>query len=162
LVDWSNKEKEDNMAIAALHHVTLLVDDVDKAAAFYGGVLQMAAKPRPAFDFPGLFYHCGDQEIHLIVTPQVPPSGELTLRFGDGSTTTRRYVHRHAAFLVPDLPALKQRLQANGVEVLFDPDQVAPDDTLAQNLIAGWMRMYNSVPVFFQDPFGNLLELVPA
>src|SRR4051794_24260201 len=67
------------------HHVTLLVDDVDKAAAFYGGVLQMTAKPRPAFDFPGLFYRCGQQEIHLIVTPQLPASGELTLRFSDGS-----------------------------------------------------------------------------
>ena len=33
---------------------------------------------------------------------------------------------------------------------------------VAQNLIAGWMRMYNSIPVFCQDPFGNLLELVPA
>ena len=150
------------MPIAGLHHVTLLVDDIDQAAAFYGGVLQMAAKPRPAFDFPGLFYHCGQQEIHLIVTPQMPASGELTLRFSDGSSTTRRYVHRHAAFLVPDLPALKQRLQANGVEILFDPAQVAPDDTLAQNLIAGWMHMYNTVPIFCQDPFGNLLELVPA
>ena len=150
------------MPIAGLHHVTPLVDDANQAAAFYGGVLQMAAKPRPAFDFPGLFYHCGQQEIHLIVTPQMPASGELTLRFSDGSTSTRRYVHRHAAFQVPDLPALKQRLEASGTEILFDPAQVAPDDTLAQNLIAGWMRMYNTVPVFFQDPFGNLLELVPA
>ena len=150
------------MPIAGLHHVTLLVDDVDKAAAFYGGVLQMDARPRPAFDFPGLFYRCGQQELHIIVTPQMPDSGELTLRFSDGSASTRRYVHRHAAFLVPDLPALKQRLQASGVEILFDPAQVAADDALAHNLMAGWMRMYNGIPVFCQDPFGNLLELVPG
>ena len=150
------------MIIAGLHHVTLLVDDMDKAAAFYGGVLQMAPKPRPAFDFPGLFYYCGEQEIHLIVTPEMPASGDLTLRFGDGSTTTRRYVHRHAALRVPDLPALKQRLQDHGVEILIDPERIAPDDSLAQNLAAGWWRMYGSVPVFCLDPFGNLLELVPG
>ena len=150
------------MTITGLHHVTLLIDDIDKATEFYGGLLGLAPKPRPSFDFPGLFYHCGTQEIHLIATPQLPPDGPLTLRFSDGSQDTRRFIHRHAALLVPDLPALKQRLREAGVEILFDPAQIAADDALAQNMIAGWMRMYNSVPVFCCDPAGNLLELVPG
>ena len=150
------------MTIAGLHHVTLLIDDVEKAAGFYGGVLELTPKPRPAFDFPGLFYHCGSQEIHLIATPQLPPDGPLTLRFSDGLQDSRRFIHRHAALLVPDLAALKQRLHAHGVEILFDPAQLAPDDALAQNLMAGWMRMYGRVPVFCCDPAGNLLELVPG
>jgi hypothetical protein len=29
-------------------------------------------------------------------------------------------------------------------------------------MLAAWKRMYNQVPVFFLDPFGNLLELVPG
>lgn len=150
------------MTIAGLHHVTLLIDDVDRAGAFYGGVLGLTPKPRPAFDFPGLFYHCGPQEIHLIATPQLPPDGPLTLRFSDGSLDSRRFIHRHAALLAPDLPALKQRLLAAGVEILFDPARISPDDALAQNMLAGWRRMYNSVPVFCADPAGNLLELVPG
>ncbi len=150
------------MTIAGLHHVTLLVDDVDKAAWFYGEVLELAPNPRPAFDFPGLFYRCGEQQIHLIVTPRLPPAGELVLQFTDGSTGSRRYIHRHAALVARDLPALKQRLQANGIEILVDPDRVNGDDALTQNLVAAWMRMYNQVPLFCEDPFGNLLELVPA
>ena len=150
------------MTIAGLHHVTLLVTDVAKAAWFYGEVLEMAPNPRPDFDFPGLFYRCGEQQIHLIVTPQLPPAGDLVLQFSDGSTGSRRYIHRHAALIARDLPALKQRLQANGVEILIDPDHVNADDALTKNLLAAWMRMYNQVPLFCLDPFGNLLELVPA
>jgi catechol 2,3-dioxygenase-like lactoylglutathione lyase family enzyme len=150
------------MTIAGLHYVTLLVDDVDKAAWFYGGVLEMAANPRPDFDFPGLFYRCGEQQIHLIVTPQLPPVGDLALRFDDGSMGSRRYIHRHAALIAPDLPALQQRLQANNIEILIDPEHVDAEDALTHNLLAAWMRMYGQVPLFCLDPFGNLLELVPG
>jgi catechol 2,3-dioxygenase-like lactoylglutathione lyase family enzyme len=150
------------MTITNLHHVTLLVGDRDRAAWFYGQVLGLAEKPRPSFDFPGLFYHCGPHEIHLIVAAGLPPHGELTLRLGNGDLITRRYIHRHAAMVVSDLPALRERLQANGVELLFEPEQISPDDGLGQNMIAGWRRMYGQVPIFCADPFGNLLELVPA
>lgn len=150
------------MTIIGLHHVTLLVGDSDRAAWFYGQVLGLAEKPRPSFDFPGLFYHCGPHEIHLIVAASLPAHGDLTLRLSDGALITRRYIHRHAALVVLDLSALRARLQAHGVELLFEPDQIAPDDALGQNMIAGWRRMYGQVPIFCADPFGNLLELVPA
>jgi catechol 2,3-dioxygenase-like lactoylglutathione lyase family enzyme len=150
------------MSITGLHHVTLLIEDRERAAWFYGEVLGLEEKPRPKFDFPGLFYRCGAQEIHLIVAAKLPPHGELTLRLSDGTLINRRYIHRHAAMLVSDLPALRQRLEANQIEMLFQPEAVAADDTLAQNMIAGWQRMYGLVPVFCADPFGNLLELVPA
>ena len=56
------------MSVVGIHHVTLLVQDGAKAAWFYGEVLGFAQKPRPAFNFPGLFYPCGDQELHLIIS----------------------------------------------------------------------------------------------
>jgi catechol 2,3-dioxygenase-like lactoylglutathione lyase family enzyme len=149
------------MTLVGLHHVTLIVDDMDKAAWFYGELLQLPANPRPDFDFPGLFYRVGSQQIHILVTPTMPPAGEMVLKFSDGSTGTRRYIHRHAAFITPDLPALKQRLQDNHIEILIDPAQVDPNDTLTKTMLAAWMRMYNQVPVFCLDPFGNLLELIP-
>ena len=55
------------MSVSGIHHVTLLVDDEEKASHFYGQVLGLEQKPRPAFRFPGLFYRCGNQEIHLII-----------------------------------------------------------------------------------------------
>jgi glyoxylase I family protein len=154
--------EEGNMAISGLHHVTLLVDDHAKAAWFYGDVLGLSEKPRPGFDFPGLFYHCGQQEIHLIIAPRLPATDDLVLRLSDGSTLSRSYIHRHAALMVSEPAALKERLAAQGVAILFDHERVAEDDTLAHNLIAGWMRMYGGVPLFFFDPFRNLLELVPG
>jgi hypothetical protein len=48
------------------------------------------------------------------------------------------------------------------VEILIDAEHVDPHDTLTQSMLAAWMRMYNQVPVFCLDPFGNLLELVPG
>ena len=115
------------MTLTGLHHVTFLIDDVDKAAWFYGEVLQLPANPRPDFDFPGLFYRCGEQQIHLIATPRMPAVDDLLLQFADGSTGTRRYIHRHAAFIARDLPALRQRLQDHGVEILVDPQHVDAD-----------------------------------
>jgi catechol 2,3-dioxygenase-like lactoylglutathione lyase family enzyme len=150
------------MPIAGLHHVTLLVDDVDKAAWFYGEVLQLPPGSRPDFDFPGLFYLCGGQQIHIIVTPQLAPPGDLLLRLSDGSTLSRRYIHRHVALVARDLPALRHRLQDHGIEILVDSDHLDPNDVLTQMLTAAWLRMYNQVPLFCMDPFENLLELVPG
>ena len=43
------------MSCNGIHHVTLIVDDADKAAWFYGDVLELEEKGRPDFSFPGLF-----------------------------------------------------------------------------------------------------------
>ena len=44
------------MRIDGIHHVTLLVQDRDRAAWFYDQVLGLEEIGRPNFDFPGLFY----------------------------------------------------------------------------------------------------------
>jgi len=152
------------MNLAGIHHVTLLVDDADKAAWFYGTVLGFEEKGRPSFDFPGRFYWAGGggQELHLIVTAKPLSRQALTIRRGNGEEISLRHVHRHAAFLCPDVDAYEQRLTEHGIEVLFNEkisQQV--DDELSQNMKNSWTLMYNAIPLFFEDPFDNLLELVP-
>src|SRR5262245_58918571 len=108
------------MSIFGIHHVTIVVDDLDKATWFYGRVLGLKEKPRPTFNFPGLFYFCGNQEIHLIITPRPLSKEDLCLQVDRDTIITRRYIHRHAALLVSDWPDLKSRLIEHGSEIVFD------------------------------------------
>ncbi len=74
---------------------------------------------------------------------------------------TLPHVHRHAAVSVLDLASCEERLQKHGVRILFGESCRDPDDALTQNMIAGWRVMYGGIPLFCEDPFGNLLEFVP-
>jgi catechol 2,3-dioxygenase-like lactoylglutathione lyase family enzyme len=56
-----------------LSHVSVTVSDLQKAKAFYGGVLGLAEVPRPDFDFPGVWYSLGSHlQLHIIVNEQWP------------------------------------------------------------------------------------------
>ena len=150
------------MKVTGIHHVTLLVDDIDRAEWFYGEVLGLEKRPRPTFDFPGLFYGSGPgQEIHLIVAARPVKHEPLYICRNDGTQFSLRHVHRHAALRVSDLPAFERRLNEAGVQILFNESLAEPDDDLAQNMMAGWRVAYDGVPLFCEDPFGNLIELVP-
>ena len=150
------------MNISGIHHVTLIVNDAERAQWFYGEVLGLEEKKRPGFDFPGLFYWVGEgQEIHLIVTTRPLSHEDLFIRCGSGTERTLRHIHRHAALRVSDLHAYEQRLDDHGVKILFSESRSDRDDTLTENMMAGWRIGYGGIPLFCEDPFGNLLELVP-
>ena len=152
------------MTVCGIHHVTLIVDDAEKAAWFYGQILGLEEKPRPAFDFPGLFFRAGQgQEIHLIVAARpLGKDDDVYIRTGNGSEFSLRHIHRHAALRVTDLAAHEQKLKENGTEVLFSAALASDNDDLAQNMLASWRTVYAGTPIFCRDPFGNLLELVPV
>jgi catechol 2,3-dioxygenase-like lactoylglutathione lyase family enzyme len=150
------------MRLAGIHHVTLLVDDEKRARSFYEDVLGFEEKFRPAFKFPGLFYTCGDQEIHIIITSRPQGYEDIFITIDGTSEQTFRHIHRHAAFVVPDLDELREHLEERGVAVLFDPKTGSKDDALLANMAAGWTKMYGEMPIFCLDPFGNLLEFVPG
>ena len=55
-----------------LSHVSITVTDVTKARDFYTGVLGFQEIPRPAFDFPGIWYSLGgDLQLHIILNDQL-------------------------------------------------------------------------------------------
>jgi len=56
------------MEIAAIHHVSLTVTDLERSRAFYRDILALAEIARPPFNFPGAWFQVGTaQQLHLIV-----------------------------------------------------------------------------------------------
>ena len=56
-----------NMKISKLLHAALLVNDLQRAKQFYEGVLGLKEKLRHDFDFEGVWYDLGENELHLMV-----------------------------------------------------------------------------------------------
>jgi glyoxylase I family protein len=63
--------------IETIHHVSLVVTNLDGARAFYSGVLGLEETDRPEFPFDGAWYRLGDRSLHLIVPG---PGDEPTFR----------------------------------------------------------------------------------
>lgn len=94
------------MSISGVHHVSINVDDVPAAVAFYTEVIGLAKRTdRPDFAFGGAWLDVGGQQIHLIEA-EVPPN-----------------LGQHFAFLVDDVDAVVAELRAKGVDVT-DPRRV--------------------------------------
>ena len=92
------------MLVRRLTHAAVLVTDLARAKAFYGGVLGLTEKRRPDFDFPGAWYDLGDCELHLMSTLEALPPAERRPR--------RDY---HISLQVEDLEAAKHALDKAGL-----------------------------------------------
>ena len=92
------------MTIIGVHHVNLLVDDLDAARAFYGGTLGFAELDRPDFGFPGAWFTMGAHQLHLQTT--------------DGPEQKSQ---QHFALQVTDVVGLADGLEAQGVKVFRLP-----------------------------------------
>ena len=56
------------MRIAAIHHVSLTVHDLERSRSFYRDTLGLPEIARPPFNFPGAWFQVGaSQHLHLIV-----------------------------------------------------------------------------------------------
>lgn len=83
-----------------LHHVSINVDDVDAALAFYVGRLGLRVRDdRPDLGFGGAWLDAGAQQVHLIAGE--PPSA----------------LGQHLALAVAELDAWVEALRAVGVRV---------------------------------------------
>ncbi|WP_163526507.1 VOC family protein [Halobacillus ihumii] len=116
-----------------IHHVSLLVTDIERAKRFYGEVLGFQeSNERPDFGFPGAWYQVGETQIHLIVHKE-----GKTLR-GVTSIDSR---DGHFAIRVQDMESFIKRMRSHQVEILDKP-----------NNQTDWHQ------VFVSDPDGNLIE----
>jgi catechol 2,3-dioxygenase-like lactoylglutathione lyase family enzyme len=93
--------------VLGVHHVNLLVDDLDAANHFYREVMGFAPLDRPDFGFPGAWFRMGAHQLHLQTTDGPEAKGA-----------------QHFALEVTDLDAIADALEAQGVE-LFRLDAVA-------------------------------------
>ena len=135
-----------------IHHVGITVPDLDRAIAFYNGVLglEFFDPPSPVFDdaelgervgLPGAALRqvnltLGDSIVELIeYTAPAPPS--------ERPVQVNLYGAAHLAFRVDDIEAVSAHLVANGVTMLSDE----------MDYISRKLR-------FFEGPEGITLELV--
>lgn len=120
--------------LTQLLHASLLVADLDRARAFYEGVLGLAPSPsRPAMSFDGVWYDIGAAQIHLLCLPN-PDSVEDRPDHGGRD--------RHTALAVTGWEELKNKFDAAGI---------------AYTLSRSGRRA-----LFVRDPDGNALELIEA
>ncbi|WP_079530442.1 VOC family protein [Halobacillus hunanensis] len=116
-----------------IHHVSLLVTDIERAKRFYGEVLGFQeSNERPDFGFPGAWYQVGETQIHLIVHKE-----GKTLR-GVTSIDSR---DGHFAIRVQDMEGFIKRMHSHQVEILDKPNNQTE-----------WHQ------VFVSDPDGNVIE----
>jgi catechol 2,3-dioxygenase-like lactoylglutathione lyase family enzyme len=89
------------LSVVGVHHVNLMVDDLDAAHRFYVEVLGFTPIDRPDFGFPGAWYAMGAHQLHLQLVDGRPPQ-----------------VGQHFALEVSDVDAAAEVLEARGVELL--------------------------------------------
>jgi len=123
------------MKFIAIHHVSLIVKDTDRAVAFYEGVLGLpVCTDRPDLGFPGAWLQVAEnQQIHLLEVPNPYEDVELPAHGGRD---------RHAAFRIQGIDELAARLEQAG--------------------LAFTRSRSGRKALFCRDPDGNTLEFIEA
>ncbi len=98
--------------ITGVHHITLVVRNLDQARSFYEKFLGLRPMPRPEYDFNGSWYRCGDLEVHLLVAEE--HSGPS---------------RRHIAFEVSDFDQVLKSLDREWVRIVGGPGTRTHDGT---------------------------------
>ena len=94
------RQRTSAIDLQGLHHVSINVEDVNAALAFYVDVLGLTPLPRPDMGFPGAWLRAGNQEIHLLGLSSGTPVKE-----------------QHFAFQVNDVDAVATELRRLGHSV---------------------------------------------
>jgi catechol 2,3-dioxygenase-like lactoylglutathione lyase family enzyme len=120
-----------------LNHVSITVTDVAKAREFYTGTLGLREIPRPAFDFPGIWYGLGNGlSLHIILNDQlVRPAVER-------ETIQARYAH--FALWTEDADETARRIK----------DELGLP---CRDVVSGPTGLRQ---VFVKDPDGNMVEFI--
>ena len=94
----------DSIRIQRVDHVTVNITDLERARAFYGGLLGLKEVPRPeSFKFPGTWYRLENLDIHLVGRPEADaPSG------------------RHFAFWMANVYEAARVFEAKGIALSWD------------------------------------------
>lgn len=117
-----------------IHHVSVIVADVQRSLEFYQQVLGLSIdQGRPALPYDGAWLGVGDQQIHLMQLPNPDP---LTGRPEHGGRD------RHLAMSCADLEPVINQLQ--------------------QRQMPFTRSKSGRAAIFFRDPDGNAIELIQA
>jgi catechol 2,3-dioxygenase-like lactoylglutathione lyase family enzyme len=98
-IDYPEYSRNESMTALRIDHCTLIVTDVAKARAFYGGLLGLKEIPPPKeFDFIAVWFDLGEHYLHLILKPEPDTPSP-----------------RHICFLVEDVRALRESYRSQGI-----------------------------------------------
>ena len=147
------------MTLELIHHVGLVVKDLDRSIYFYHDLLglKFANEPTPWFEGPELEKGVNVKGAKLRqVSLWVDERSTLELieyaspqpTFNGGAVPNNHRGAAHVCFKVKDVDAKKKELEAKGVKFYTEPNVVDSGP------LAGWRWCY------FSDPDGLALELV--
>ena len=134
------------MRIELLHHVSLVVHDLERSRKFYSEVLGLTEIPRPPFSFAGAWFGIGaTQHLHLIVS--------TTGTYRANPKIDGRDIH--FAVRVADFRAAVEHLNRLG----FREDAAAGDPMqliVNERAVAGFPQIY------ILDPDHHVIEINAA
>ena len=119
------------MKVQQIHHVTVIVNNLDEACSFYEEVLGLEPLPTINLDFPAQFYKVGErQQLHVT---EWDDAGGHSFR-------------GHVCFQIDEFMPVFTKAKAQGIldTAPWGKTRMLPD---------GAMQM------FLRDPSGNLLEI---
>ena len=90
-----------------LHHASVVVADLQRALAFYRGLLGLEVdESRPDLGYTGAWLNVGEQQVHLLQLPNPDPVEGRPAHVGRD---------RHTAFHVSGLEHLERELETAGI-----------------------------------------------
>lgn len=125
-----------------LHHVSIVVTDIERSRQFYQEMFGLVLLPRPPFDSVGVWLGVGPLQVHLI------EYAAGTFRRESTAST----VDTHVAFNTPDFEAFVAHARARG----FREDAAAGDPRRLM------LRLHGPAgfpQVFLLDPDNNIIEV---
>mgnify|MGYP001809711375 CR=1 FL=1 len=125
-----------------VHHVSLIVSDLDRALAFYQRAFGLDRVERPPITVPGIWLACGLIQLHLIENR-------------DGSFRQKPEIDTadwHFAFRTDDFDATLARLEAAG----FSED---PDEDGVRRLFVNRHGRAGFPQLYLLDPDNNIIEV---
>ena len=124
------------MQITGVHHVAIIVKDMQRTMDFYQGILGLAinpARPKDKLPYDGVWLWIGDEMIHIMELPNPDPD-DIESRPTHGGRD------RHFCIGCMDIQPLMDALDANKIE---------------------YTKSKSGRPaIFFRDPDSNTLEVV--
>ena len=129
------------MVTVTLHHVAVIVTDLDRSAAFYQQLFGLKPIARPPFPIPGMWLGVGDLAVHLTVYP----AGNFRQRPVDNDDI-------HFAFNTRDFEGFVAHAKTMG----FVEDGAADDP---MRMIVKRQGMAGFPQVYLIDPDHNIIEV---
>ena len=127
------------LQVKSIHHVSIVVQDLQRSRAFYCDLIGMTPIDRPNFPFPGLWFAAGETELHLILAhDHCADSG-----YPNENEKTMAGRAHHFAFAVEDAFAAVELLQSRGVRIMGGPKD----------------RGDGAMQAWFYDPDGHVVEV---